>query len=147
MQPGDNLIDPGGSNHGVLSHRPPEHLHDLVESDGAALDETDQQADVQEDRPGPRGEGFGRGSRGGGDRRDRGFAAPGVEEALLQFAGLVPVIGAAAPIGLVPTKGLATTEGTAKIVSTSIARVSEKEDPAVPTAGQAPAQPRPYSQY
>jgi len=145
MQPGDNLIDTTGTNHGVLSHRPGEHLQNLVEGDRARLDEADEQTDVKEDRTGPR-EGFDRSRRGGGGGRYEGLAAPGVEEALLKFTGLVAVVGAAALVGLAPAMDLPAAEGTAQIASTRIAWVGEKEDTAVPTAGQAPAQPGQCSQ-
>lgn len=140
MQPGDNLIDSAGSNHGVLSHRPGEHLQNLVESDRAPLDEADQKTNVSENGVRPR-ESFGRGRCSGpGDRGGR-LGAPGVQEALLQFTGLVAVVGAAALVGFTPAVGLATTERTTQIASTGIARIGEKEDPAVPTSSQAPAQP------
>jgi len=140
MQPGDNLIDSAGSNHGVLSHRPGEHLQNLVESDRAPLDEADQKTNVSENGVRPR-ESFGRGRCSGpGDRGGR-LGAPGVQEALLQFTGLVAVVGAAALVGFTPAVGLPTTERTTQIASTGIARIGEKEDPAVPTSSQAPAQP------
>jgi hypothetical protein len=46
-------------------------------------------------------------------------------------------------VGLAPAMGLATAKGTAQILTPRIARVREKENPAVPTARQAPAQRRP----
>ena len=48
MQPSDNLIDPAGSNHGVLSHRAGKHLQNFVEGDRASFDEADEQTDVSE---------------------------------------------------------------------------------------------------
>lgn len=129
MQPGDNLIDPAGSNHGVLSHRAGKHLQNFVEGDWASFDEADGQTDVSKDRMGPRKRlGWGRyGSLGG---RDGSLSAPSVEQALLQFTGLVAVIGDTALLRLTPAMGLATTERTPQITSTGIARVGEKEDPA-----------------
>jgi hypothetical protein len=53
-----------------------------------------------------------------------------------------PPLGSAPKVGLAPTMGLTTAEGTAQILTPRIARVREKENPAVPTAGQAPAQRR-----
>lgn len=143
MQPGDNLIDPAGTGHGVLSHRPGEHLQNLGHGDGAPFDETNEQAHIEEDPTGPRG-GLGGGNRGGERGRQ---AASGVEPALLELAGLVAVVGAAALVGLAPAVGLAAAEGTAQIASTGIARVAEKEDPTVPTAGQAPSQPGIHAQH
>jgi len=70
----------------------------------------------------------------------RGFTALGVLSSLLLLAGLIPVVVGAAPVGLTLAVGLPTTKGTAQIRAPRVARVREKEDPAVPTAGQAPAQ-------
>ena len=140
MQPGDNLIDPAGSNHGVLSHRAGKHLQNLVEAGRTSFDEADEQTDVSEDRMRPRKR-LGRGRYGSLGGRDESLSAPSVEQALLQFTGLVAIIGDTALVRLTPAMGFATTKRTPQITSTGIARVGEKKDPAVPTASQALAQP------
>ncbi len=137
MQPGDNLIEAAGSNHGVLSHRLGQPLRNLLQTEGASFDEADQKADVTEDGKRPK-EGFGRGGRRG---RDGALRAPGVEKAFLEFARFVAVVGRTASVGLSFAVRLAAAERTPQIVPARIARVGEKENAAVPTASQALAQP------
>jgi hypothetical protein len=141
MQPGDSLVDPPRADHAVLSQGPQQHRHHLRQTHRTPLQETGHHAQLREHWPGP-------GRRELGHRRrrrwraSRGFAALGVERPLLLLARLIPVVGRTALAGLMPAMRLPTAEGTAQIATPRVARVREKEDPAVPTAGQAPAQPR-----
>ena len=61
---------------------------------------------------------------------------------LLLFARLVLVVSGAATTGLPPAMRFPASERAAQIAPTGIARVSEKEYPAVPTASPASAQLR-----
>jgi hypothetical protein len=62
--------------------------------------------------------------------------------ALLFLARLILVIGGAATVGLTLAVGLRASKRTSQIATTRIVSVGEKENPAVPTARQAPAQLR-----
>jgi hypothetical protein len=61
---------------------------------------------------------------------------------LLHLAILVLVIGGAPLVGLTLAMGLPTSERTAQVPAPGVPWVREKEDPAVPTSLQAPAQLR-----
>jgi len=139
------LIDAPPSDHGVLSHPPGEHLQNLRHAHPPPLDQAKDHAEVLDYRPRPRPRWLSRRRRLG--RRGRGgtFAALGVEFALLVLTLFVLVVGRAAAIGLTFATGFPASEGTTQIAAPRIARMREKENPAVPTARPAPAQLRPGS--
>ncbi|MFO1498487.1 MAG: hypothetical protein U1G07_08865 [Verrucomicrobiota bacterium] len=61
---------------------------------------------------------------------------------LLHLAPLVLVVGGAPLVGLTLAMGFPASERTAQVLTRGVPRVREKEDPAVPTSLQAPAQLR-----
>ena len=146
MQPGHSLIDPPRTDHAVLSQRAQEHGHHFGQTDRPALQQAGHHPQIREHRPGPSRRQFGH-RRRRRRRASRGFAALGVERPLLLLARLIPVVGRTASVGLTPAMGLATAKGAAQIVTPRVAWVGEKENPAVPTAGQAPAQRRLGAQH
>jgi hypothetical protein len=66
----------------------------------------------------------------------------GILLALLLLARFILVVSCAAPTGLALAVGFPTSEGTAQVPTLGIPWVGEKENPAVPTTSQAPAQIR-----
>jgi len=142
MQPGESLIDPARTHHAVLSQGLPEHRHHLSPTDPTSLDEAGHHLDIRKDRRRP----------GDGGRRERarrrtdrngGLAALGVLRPLLLPPRFVAVVRDTTLGGRSLALGLPAPEGAAQVPAPRVARVREKENPAVPTAGQAPAQPRP----
>jgi hypothetical protein len=71
-----------------------------------------------------------------------GLAALGILLTLLLLARPILVVSGAALAGLTPAMSLPASERTPQIAPARIARVGEKENPAVPTMGPAPAQLR-----
>jgi len=138
MQPGHSLVDPPRADHAVLSQGPPEHRHHLRQTHRTALQQTGHHLQIREHRPGPGRWQFSHRRRR--SRPDGDLAPLGVLRPLLLLAVLVTVILGAAPVGLLLAVGLPTPEGTPQIPPPRVARVGEKKNPAVPTAGQAPAQ-------
>jgi len=167
IEPGHSVIDPTPSAHALLSQNVREQLEDLCPADGSVLEPADDHLDMFHDRLRPgcvrrlgrRVIGLDR-WLGGPPRGHRGLAAASGGTALVQVPFLAPpflgpVVGSAACAGLTPGVGFTATEGTAQILAfaarpvlaTGIARIREKEDPAVPTADQAPTPLRLPSQY
>lgn len=130
----------------MLSQDPPPHRHHLRPTDPTLLDQPDDQAEIIEHPSGP-GDGA---RRPRADRRlDRngGLAPPGILRPLLLPTHFVTVVGDTALGGRSLTVRLPTPEGAAQIPAPRVARVREKENPAVPTASQAPAQRRPGADH
>ena len=151
----------------MLSQNLCQQLQSLRSAHRPTLNQADHDPHVLHQRLGPRGLDRHR-SRGGwrGCLRfrlgllGRSGAAIRSRAALVQVAfSALPVVGLVvsdtAPGRLLPAVSLAATKGTAQILppdlalilAPGIARIGEKEDAAVPTAGQAPSPMRLPSQY
>jgi hypothetical protein len=134
----------------VLSHRPQEHLHNLLQTHLTPFDQAGEHPDILEDRPGTgqtrlrwRGLRW-RGQSHTARRLGRGFAPLGVLITLLAL--VLPVILRTAPRRLLPPVGMATAKRATQVPPPRIARVCEKENPAVPAPAQALPQRRAASQ-
>lgn len=159
IEPGHSVIDPAPPAHARLSQNVRQQLQDLGATDGPVLNPADHPPHLRHQRLGPsdlRRRGW-RGLRLGWGHRD--LAATSGWTALIKVPFLAPpfwgpVVGRAACAGLTPGVGFTATEGTAQILAFAarqvlapgIARVGEKEDPAVPAADQAPTPMRLPSQ-
>ena len=139
IQPGDNLIDSARSDHAVLSHYPAKHLQNLRQTNLAPLNEAGDHADVFHDRLWPRWIFLRQRCGSHGNSLLPPF---GILPLLLLLAPLVLIVGGTPLVGLTPAMGFPTSERTAQVLTRGVPRVREKEDPAVPTSLQAPAQLR-----
>lgn len=156
MQPGHSVVEAAPPDHAVLSQGPQQHGHHRFQAHPTPLDQPAHHLQIRQHRPRPcRGQSLERwrggwgGGRGGprhrrwrGCRACRRFTAPGVEGPLLVPPRLLAVIGRRPLVALLPVMGLPTSKRTTQIVPPRVARVGQKENPAVPTACPAPAQLR-----
>jgi hypothetical protein len=152
IEPGHSVLDPPSSGHAGLSQNVRQQLPDLRAPDGSPFDPTDHHPDMRHHRFRPRGAcRLGRRARGDG-RWDPSCAAAGggatLVEILLLLASLpTPVVGDAAGGRLLLAVGFPAAKRAAQVPARAageiraprIARIGEKEDAAVPTAGQAPS--------
>lgn len=152
IEPGHSVIDPSPSGHAGLSQNARQQLPDLRATDGSPFDPTDHHPDMRHHRLRPRGPcGLGRWLLRRG-RCHRGWAAAGggaplIEVLLLLAPFRVLVVGATSGARLPLAVSLTAAKGTAQVLARAagqilapgIARIGEKEDAAVPTAGQAPS--------
>jgi hypothetical protein len=134
------LIDPAPANHAVLSQDPGQHRQNLLTSDWALLDQAHHYPQMLEDWFGARERVSGRWRS---DRTLRNLLSPPrILEGLFDFAWAVPVIGDTALDGTTLAMRFFAAKGTAQILAPGIARVREKENPAMPASGQARSQLR-----
>lgn len=119
----------------MLSHRPGQHLQYLRQTHGAPFDEAGDDPDVLDYPPWPRwGWWLRRGNPPG-----RGPTAC-IQRTLLHPTLRLAVISHTAPGRRSPPVSFATTERATQIPAPGIARIDEKENPAVPAAVPAPSQ-------
>ena len=141
MQPGHSLIDPPRAHHAVLSRRALQHLDHLPKTNRPFFEQAQHHAEVVKKRaqPGRDPARWGRGRR---------TLAPSRIECLLLYPALrFPIVSDATPRRLLLPVSPTTAERTAQVSPPSVARVSEKKDPAVPTSGQALSQPGLHPQH
>ena len=152
IEPGHSVIDPAPPAYALLSQNVRQQLPDLRATDVPPFDPTDDHPDMRHDRLRPQGaRRLGRWVLGGCRWRRCLAAARGgaalVEVPLLLAPFRALVVGEAAGARLLLAVGFPATKGTAQVLARApgqilapgIARIREKEDPAVPTAGQAPS--------
>jgi hypothetical protein len=132
MQPRDSMIDPFTPAYGVLSQNSLQHLQDLLAAHPPAFNQAADHSHMLHHRRLPRNR-----LRLGAPRP--GFTLP-VLDALLELAGILAVILRTPLRGRSLAAGLLAAKRTTQILATSIARVSEKKDPAMPAPGQASSQ-------
>lgn len=152
MEPGHSVLDPPPSAYALLSQNVRQQSPDLRATDVPPFDPTDDHPDMRHHRFRPRGacrlERWARGDgRWGPSGASAGGGAALVEVLLLLAPWRTPVVGDTAgvrlllPVGFPAAKGAAQVPARAagQILAPRIARIGEKEDAAVPTAGQAPS--------
>jgi len=152
IEPGHSVVDPPPPGHAGLSQNVRQQLPDLPATEVSPFDPTDHHPDMRHHRLWPPGAGgSGRSARRYG-RWGQGCAAAGGGAALVEVP-LLPaplrtlVIGDAAGGRLLLAVGFPAAKGAAQVPARAageipaprIARIGEKEDAAVPTAGQAPS--------
>jgi hypothetical protein len=157
VEPEHSLIDPPAPRQGVLSQNPGQHQLHLSAADPPAFNQADHHAHMLEHHRigsngapfGGKGLGLARGTFGWRARRllaglsQRQATAALIELFLNLFSLGVAVIGAAAPKGLAPPMLLpAAKRAPDETALVHIARVRQKENAAVRTAGPATAQMR-----
>jgi hypothetical protein len=129
------LVDPAASSHAVLSQDPPEHRQNLLPADQTILNQTHHPLHMFDDW-------FGTRQWIGGWRRWDRQAAFGVLNGLLDFAFGLPVIGHTPLGGTLLAMSFLAAERTPQIFPPGVARITEKEDPAMPASSQASSQVR-----
>jgi hypothetical protein len=129
------MIDFSAAAHAVLSQHTGQHLQDFHDPHLPALNQADDHPYMLQHRS-LRWEGQSLLRGGLGDRR---FAFA-VLNVLLDLARLPTVILDTPPCGLPLAVGFFATKGTTQVLPTSIPRMGEEKDPAMPAATQALSQ-------
>jgi hypothetical protein len=160
LEPDHSVLEAAPPAHALLSQNFRQHPENLLAVDGPVLDQTDHNPYMLHHRLRPwSAPGWGRRVTSLWRRGRHWASARGPAALIERLFALPPLVGAVVghtpPDRLLSAMGLPAAKGAAQIAApdptqirtAGIARIGEKEDAAVPTAGQAPSQVRPAAQH